>query len=165
MCRDASAIETEYHLEKEKHHEVRKKRLKKFKQHSKENLAPYAQEIAESEATNILKLAMAINGVIYQHVGDEDCCLKRAAETLAIQSRCLEEAIRQYDDLINEDKKYLSINISDDKTDETNIVNAHLTQIVFRAIQGQKPVFFFYTIKNYNSIGIIFNKQKDNRFY
>lgn len=127
---------------------VRKKRLEKFKQHAKAILTPYAKEIAEGGTTNILKLERAINGVIYQYVGDEECYLKRDEETLATQSRCLEEAIRQYHNMNDEDKKYLSINISDDKTDETNIVNAHLTQIVFRAIHRQKPAFFFYRPKH-----------------
>lgn len=127
---------------------VRKKRLEKFKQHAKAILTPYAREIVESGTTNIPKLGMAINGVIYQYVGDEDCYLKRDEETLATQARCLEEAIRQYHNMNDEDKKYLSINISDDKTDEINIVNAHLTQIVFRAIHRQKPAFFFYTPKH-----------------
>lgn len=49
---------------------VRKKRLEKFKQHAKAILTPYAKEIAEG---NILKLERAINGIIYQYVGDEDC--------------------------------------------------------------------------------------------
>jgi len=123
--------------------QVKKKRLEKFKQHSKGILAPYCNDIIEKGSTDLNRLAKAINGIIYQYVGDEDRYLQRDEETLSNQTRCLEEAISQYHEMDDEEKSYLST-VSDGKLEENAIVNAHLTQIVFRTIHKQKPTYFFY---------------------
>lgn len=123
--------------------QIKKKRLEKFKQHTRGIFAPFVTEIANGRAFEFNHLVRAINGIIYQHTGDEDQYLKRDEVTLGGQIACLEETIDNYNKMDDEEKDFLSSG----EMDEEKIVNAILTQLVFRTIHKKRPSYFFYSEK------------------
>lgn len=129
--------------------QVKRKRLEKFKSHATKILSPYVNSIYEGQTTDLGKLAKALNGILYQYIGDEDRFLDRDISKLQAQINCLEETIDQYNNMSDEEKDFLVDSNDCDKVEkEKRVITGHLAQLIFKVINKEKPNFFFYLQKN-----------------
>lgn len=128
--------------------QVKKKRLEKFKKHTTNTLSSFVNKIHNNEEVDLSKMAKAINGILYQYIGDEDRFIKSSTdEMIAKQIECLEQSLEQYRNMDDEEKDFLLSNICEEDRDERKVITSHFGQLIFRVINKEKPTYFFYQDK------------------
>ena len=126
---------------------INKKRLGEFNKHTKHILTPYSRQIVETGLTDIASLSKAINGIIYQCVGDEDKYMKRDDETLSSFESDLKIIVNNYLSFPQWVKEFIRDQIIDGDRSDTNVVNTHLTKFIYRLVHSQDRDYFFKTKK------------------
>ena len=124
---------------------MKKKRMAKFEAHCTKIFRPYVEKVMNNEEMNLSKLLRAIDGIVYQYVGDEDRFLIVTKETRKKRIKCLKRFINEYLGTDWETKKNIAKNIifkCDFK--EAVIFNNYLMELPFEIIVKENPYFFYY---------------------
>ena len=90
---------------------MKKKRMDHFLVHCTNLFSPYVKKVINGEDCNLLNLSRAIDGIIYQYVGDEDRFLIVTKETRKKRIKCLKRFINEYLGTDYETKKNIAKNI------------------------------------------------------
>ena len=125
---------------------VKKKRLDKFKQHTTNILKPYVEKAFNNEEISLYRLSKAVDGILYQYIGNEDEFLDTNEDKRQFKIDSLAETIQEYHNMGDEEKQLLS-ELCEGVVDGRKVLNAHITQLIFRTINKQSPTFFFYKDK------------------
>ena len=124
---------------------MKKKRMAKFEAHCTKIFRPYVEKVMNDEELNLSKLLRAIDGIVYQYVGDEDRFLIVTKDTRKKRIKCLKRFINEYLGTDWETKKNIAKNIifkCDFK--EAVIFNNYLMELPFEIIVKENPYFFYY---------------------
>lgn len=125
---------------------VKKKRLDKFKQHTTNILNPYVEKVFNNEEISLYRLSKAVDGILYQYIGNEEDFLDTNEDKRQVKMACLAEVIQEYQNMGDEEKQLLS-ELCEGVVDGRKVLNAHITQLIFRTINKKSPTFFFYKDK------------------
>ena len=124
---------------------MKKKRMDHFLVHCTNLFSPYVKKVINGEDCNLLNLSRAIDGIIYQYVGDEDRFLIVTKETRKKRIKCLKRFINEYLGTDWETKKNIAKKIIFKcGFNESVIFNNYLMELPFEVIVKENPYFFYY---------------------
>ena len=75
---------------------MKKKRMDHFLAHCTNIFSYYVKKVINGEDCDLFNLSRAIDGIIYQYVGDEDRFLIVTKETRKKRIKCLKRFINEY---------------------------------------------------------------------
>jgi len=124
---------------------MKKKRMDHFLAHCTNIFSPYVKKVINGEDCNLFNLSRAIDGIIYQYVGDEDRFLIVTKETRKKRIKCLKRFITDFIESDLEMKKNIAKNmIFKCDFNESVIFNNYLMELPFEVIVKENPYFFYY---------------------
>ena len=124
---------------------MKKKRMAKFEDFCSKIFRPYVEQVMNGEDCNLFNLSRAIDGIIYQYVGDEDRFLIVTKETRKKRIKCLKRFINEYLGTDWETKKNIAKKIIFKcGFNESVIFNNYLMELPFEVIVKENPCFFYY---------------------
>lgn len=124
---------------------MRKKRMDHFLEHCTYIFSPFVKKVINGEDCNLFNLSRAIDGIIYQYVGDEDRFLFVTKEDRRKKIKCLKSFIKDFKESDWEMKKNIAKNmIFKCDFDESVIFNNYLMELPFDVIVRENPDFFYY---------------------
>ena len=124
---------------------MKKKRMAKFENHCTKIFSPYVKKIINGEDCDLFNLSRAIDGIIYQYVGDEDRFLIVTKESRKNKIKCLKRFITDFIKSDFEMKKNIAKNmIFKCDFNESVIFNNYLMELPFEVIVKENPYFFYY---------------------
>ena len=124
---------------------MKKKRMDNFLAHCINIFSYYVKKVINGEDCNLFNLSRAIDGIIYQYVGDEDRFLIVTKESRKNKIKCLKQFITDFIESDLEMKKNIAKNmIFKCDFNESVIFNNYLMELPFEVIVKEKPYFFYY---------------------
>ena len=124
---------------------MKKKRVAKFEAHCVKILSPFVRKLINGEECDFFNLSRAIDGIIYQHVGDEDWFLNVTEENRKDRIAYLENFISEFSEIDWESKKDAIKNLDDEcEINEFSILCNYLIGVPFGVIVKENPNFFYY---------------------
>lgn len=124
---------------------MKKKRVAKFEAHCVKILSPFVRKLINGEECDFFNLSRAIDGIIYQHVGDEDRFLSVTEENRKDRIAYLENFISEFSEIDWESKKDAVKHLGDEcENNEFSILCNYLIGVPFGVIVKENPNFFYY---------------------
>ena len=124
---------------------MKKKRVAKFEAHCVKILSPFVRKLINGEECDFFNLSRAIDGIIYQHVGDEDWFLNVTEENRKDRIAYLENFISEFSEIDWESKKDAVKNLDDEcEINGFSILCNYLIVVPFGVIVKENPTFFYY---------------------
>lgn len=124
---------------------MKKKRVAKFEAHCVKILSPFVRKLINGEECDFFNLSRAIDGIIYQHVGDEDRFLSVTEENRKDRIAYLENFISEFSEIDWESKKDAVKNLDDEcEINGFSILCNYLIGVPFGVIVKENPTFFYY---------------------
>ena len=122
---------------------VKPNRLKKFKKHTSKILKYFVDKICKNEIYSVAALSKAIDGILYQYLGDEEKFLSNNLRNQKV--KFLEGFIADYRNMDENEIESISKNLACGEVRKDKVLNAHIMEIVFGVINKESPRFFFYS--------------------
>ena len=124
---------------------MKKKRMDHFLAHCTNIFSYYVKKVINGEDCDLFNLSRAIDGIIYQYVGDEDRFLIVTKESRKHKIKCLKRFITDFIESDLEIKKNIAKNmIFKCDFNESVIFNNYLMELPFEIIVKENPYFFYY---------------------
>ena len=124
---------------------MKKKRMAKFEAHCTKIFRPYVEKVMNNEEMNLSKLLRAIDGIVYQYVGDEEQLLIFTNEVQNDRIMYLANFIILFKESDLQFKKDIAEKlVFKCKFNDPIFFNNYLMELPFGVIEKSKPYFFYY---------------------